>query len=95
MGRFSHLAGRDYRIQSGFQVLILEIFSSLGQPFGIHVGRTALFLITGAMKEAPQGDVASGLNTASELLAGDKKKSGSADMYAKGLAQAAEYYCAV
>lgn len=49
-------------------------------------------LITGAMKGAPQGDVASGLNTASELLAGDKKKSGSADMYAKGLAQAAEYF---
>ncbi len=49
-------------------------------------------MITGAMKEAPQGNVASGLSTASELLAGDKKKSGSADMYAKGLAQAAEYF---
>ena len=47
-------------------------------------------LITGAMKEAPQGNVASGLSTASELLT--SKKSGSADMYAKGLSQAAEYF---
>ena len=49
-------------------------------------------MITGAMKEAPQGDVSNGLSTASELLAGNEKKSGSADMYAKGLAQAAEYF---
>ena len=47
-------------------------------------------LITGAMKEAPKGDVSSGLSTASDLLT--KKKSGSAAMYAKGLAQAAEYF---
>ena len=47
-------------------------------------------LISGAVGKAPQGDVASGLSLASELL-GDKK-SGSAAMYAKGLAQAAEYF---
>ena len=47
-------------------------------------------LITGAMKEAPAGDVASGLKTASDLLGG--KKSGSAAVYAKGLAQAADYF---
>jgi hypothetical protein len=47
-------------------------------------------LITGSMKEAPKNDVSSGLSTASELLT--KKKSGSAAMYAKGLAQAAEYF---
>jgi hypothetical protein len=47
-------------------------------------------LITGAMKEAPKDDVSSGLSTASEMLT--EKKSGSAAMYAKGLAQAAEYF---
>ena len=47
-------------------------------------------LITGAMKEAPKNDVASGLGTASKLLT--EKKSGSADLYAKGLSQAAEYF---
>lgn len=47
-------------------------------------------LITGSMKEAPKNDVSSGLSTASEMLT--KKKSGSAAMYAKGLAQAAEYF---
>jgi hypothetical protein len=47
-------------------------------------------LITGAMKEAPAGDVTSGLAKASELLRG--KKSGSAAVYSKGLAQAAEYF---
>jgi len=47
-------------------------------------------LISGAMKEAPKNDVASGLSTASELLTG--KKSGSAAVYAKGLAQASEYF---
>jgi hypothetical protein len=47
-------------------------------------------LITGAMKEAPKNDVAGGLGTASKLLT--EKKSGSADMYAKGLSQAAEYF---
>lgn len=47
-------------------------------------------LISGAVGKAPQGDVARGLSLASELL-GDKK-SGSAAMYAKGLAQAAEYF---
>ncbi len=47
-------------------------------------------LISGAVGKAPQGDLASGLSLASELL-GDKK-SGSAAMYAKGLAQAAEYF---
>jgi hypothetical protein len=47
-------------------------------------------LITGAMQEAPQGDVSQGLSTASELLT--QKKSGSAAVYARGLAQAAEYF---
>jgi len=47
-------------------------------------------LITGAVKEAPKGDVAGGLKKASKLLT--KKDSGSASMYAKGLAQAAEYF---
>ena len=47
-------------------------------------------MITGAMKDAPKGDISQGLSTASELLTG--KQSGSADMYSKGLAQAAEYF---
>ncbi len=47
-------------------------------------------MITGAVKEAPKNDLSSGLSKASELLTG--KKSGSAAMYAKGLAQAAEYF---
>ncbi len=47
-------------------------------------------LVSGAMKDSPSGDVTSGLAKASELLAG--KQSGSAAMYAKGLAQAAEYF---
>ena len=47
-------------------------------------------LITGAMKEAPKDDVSSGLSAASKLLTGTK--SGSAAMYAKGLAQAADYF---
>ena len=47
-------------------------------------------MITGAVKEAPKNDLASGLATASKLLT--EKPSGSADMYAKGLAQAAEYF---
>jgi hypothetical protein len=47
-------------------------------------------LITGAVKDAPKGDVAGGLSKASKLLT--KKDSGSAAMYAKGLAQAAEYF---
>ena len=47
-------------------------------------------MISGAMKDAPKGDVSSGLSAASELLTG--KKSGSAAMYSKGLAQAAEYF---
>lgn len=47
-------------------------------------------LITGAVKEAPKGNVADGLKNASKLLT--KKDSGSATMYAKGLAQAAEYF---
>ena len=47
-------------------------------------------MITGAMKETPKDDVASGLSKASELLAG--KQSGSAAVYAKGLAQAAETF---
>ena len=47
-------------------------------------------LITGAMKEAPKGDVSNGLATASKLLT--EKKSGSAAMYARGLSQAAEYF---
>jgi len=47
-------------------------------------------LITGAVKETPKGDVAGGLKKASKLLT--KKDSGSASMYAKGLAQAAEYF---
>ncbi len=46
--------------------------------------------ITGAVKEAPENDVASGLSKASQQLTG--QKSGSAAMYAKGLAQAAEYF---
>ena len=47
-------------------------------------------MITGAIQEAPKNDLSSGLSKASELLTG--KKSGSADMYAKGLAQASEYF---
>jgi len=47
-------------------------------------------MITGAVKEAPKNDLASGLATASKLLT--EKPSGSADMYSKGLAQAAEYF---
>ena len=47
-------------------------------------------MITGAVKEAPKDNVSSGLSAASELLTG--KKSGSAAVYAKGLAQAAEYF---
>jgi len=47
-------------------------------------------LVSGAMKDAPSGDVTSGLAKASELLT--EKPSGSAAMYAKGLAQAAEYF---
>ena len=47
-------------------------------------------MITGAMQEAPKKDFSSGLSKASELLT--SKKSGSAAMYAKGLAQAAEYF---
>jgi hypothetical protein len=47
-------------------------------------------LVSGAMKETPGGDVTSGLAKASELLT--EKPSGSAAVYAKGLAQAAEYF---
>ena len=47
-------------------------------------------MITGAVKEAPKNDLSSGLAKASELLT--EKPSGSADMYAKGLAQAAEHF---
>ena len=47
-------------------------------------------LITGAMKGAPKGDVSQGLSKASDLLT--QKKSGSAAVYAKGLAQAAEFF---
>jgi len=47
-------------------------------------------MITGAVKEAPKDNVSSGLSAASELLTG--KKSGSADMYSKGFAQAADYF---
>ena len=47
-------------------------------------------MVTSAMKSAPQDDVSSGLSMASELLT--EQKSGSAAMYAKGLAQAAEYF---
>ena len=47
-------------------------------------------LVSGAMKDAPSGDVTSGLAKASELLT--EKPSGSAAMYAKGLSQAAEYF---
>ena len=47
-------------------------------------------MITGAVKEAPKNDLSSGLAKASELLV--EKPSGSAAMYAKGLAQAAEYF---
>ncbi len=47
-------------------------------------------LVSGTMKDSPSGDAASGLAKASELLTG--KKSGSAAMSAKGLAQAAEYF---
>ncbi len=47
-------------------------------------------MVTGALKESPQGNLAAGLSTASKLLTSNK--SGSADMYAKGLAQAAEYF---
>ena len=47
-------------------------------------------MITGAVKEAPKDNLSSGLATASKLLT--EKPSGSADMYAKGLAQAADYF---
>jgi len=47
-------------------------------------------MITGAVKEAPKNDLSSGLATASKLLT--EKPSGSAAMYAKGLAQAAETF---
>ncbi len=47
-------------------------------------------MITGAVKEAPKNDLASGLAKASKALV--EKPSGSADMYAKGLSQAAEYF---
>jgi len=47
-------------------------------------------MITGAVKEAPKNDLSSGLAKASKALV--EKPSGSADMYAKGLAQAAEYF---
>ncbi len=47
-------------------------------------------LVSGAMKDAPSGDVTSGLAKASELLT--EKPSGSAAVYAKGLGQAAEYF---
>ena len=47
-------------------------------------------MITGAVQEAPKDDLAAGLATASKLLT--EKPSGSADMYAKGLEQAAEYF---
>jgi hypothetical protein len=47
-------------------------------------------LVTGAMKDTSGSDVTSGLAKASEMLS--EKKSGSADMYSKGLAQAAEYF---
>ena len=47
-------------------------------------------MITGAVKEAPKNDLSSGLAKASELLV--EKPSGSAAVYAKGLAQAAEYF---
>ena len=46
--------------------------------------------ITGAVKEAPKNDLASGLAMASKMLT--EKPSGSAAVYAKGLAQAAEYF---
>jgi hypothetical protein len=47
-------------------------------------------LISGAIKETPKNDVSAGFSTASKLLT--EKQSGSAAMYAKGLAQAAEYF---
>ena len=47
-------------------------------------------MITGAVKEAPKDNLSSGLATASKMLT--EKPSGSADMYAKGLAQAADYF---
>ncbi len=47
-------------------------------------------MITGAVQEAPKNDLAKGLAKASKVLT--EKPSGSADMYSKGLAQAAEYF---
>jgi len=47
-------------------------------------------MITGAVQEAPKNDLSSGLAKASKALV--EKPSGSADMYAKGLGQAAEYF---
>ena len=47
-------------------------------------------MITGAVKEAPQDNLSAGLEKASKMLT--EKPSGSAEMYAKGLAQAAEYF---
>ncbi len=47
-------------------------------------------MITDAVQEAPKNDLAKGLAKASKVLT--EKPSGSADMYSKGLAQAAEYF---
>ncbi len=47
-------------------------------------------MITGAVQEAPQNNLSSGLAKASKMLV--EKPSGSAAVYAKGLSQAAEYF---
>jgi len=47
-------------------------------------------MISSAAKQAPKGDASSALSKASEVLT--SKQSGSAAVYAKGLAQAAQYF---
>jgi len=47
-------------------------------------------MISSAAKKAPKGDASSALSKASEVLT--SKQSGSAAVYAKGLAQAAQYF---
>ncbi len=47
-------------------------------------------MITGAVQEAPQNNLSSGLAKASKMLV--EKPSGSAAVYAKGLSQAADYF---
>ena len=47
-------------------------------------------VVTGALKKSSEDDLSGSLSTASELLSG--KESGSAEVYARGLSQAADYF---